>query len=295
MIINARLSDRSFNRYSWVRGFMRRVFANVDAIYAQTDEDAGRFRKLVANPERVRMAGNLKFDARPPQMGDFARVLEAGLQQTQRAPVFVAASTMPGEEFLVLEAWDEILQQHANALLILAPRHPNRFDEVSHNLNEAHRPHVRRTGLSEDAESIAQQLAASPILLLDTIGELAGIFELADLVFMGGSLVPTGGHNILEPAYWSRAIVFGPHMENFRDIARLFLDAGAAMQVRDVPELSRSVSSLLENKEARERMGAAAKKVLETHSGATARTLEGIREFLKPESVRATRAPSEVS
>jgi 3-deoxy-D-manno-octulosonic-acid transferase len=255
------------------------VLASVDCIFAQTEEDAERFRQLGARPERVKMVGNLKFDAQPPQLGEFARTLKAALPHAQRGPVLVAASTMPGEEPLVLEAWDLIQARYPKALLILAPRHPARFEEVSQDLARDQRAFVRRTTLHEDKQAISKQLASMTILLLDTIGELAGVFEVADLVFIGGSLVPTGGHNLLEPAYWSKVIAFGPHMENFRDIAKLFLDAGAAIQVRSPEELAHA-AWLLENKEARERLGASAREVLEQNSGATARTLDGLRKYL---------------
>jgi 3-deoxy-D-manno-octulosonic-acid transferase len=225
------------------------------------------------------MVGNLKFDAQPPQLGEFARALKAALRKAQRGPVLVAASTMPGEEPLVLEAWDLIRARYPKALLILAPRHPARFEEVSRDLAGAQRGFVRRTALQVDEQVLSRQLTSTEILLLDTIGELAGVFELADLVFVGGSLVPTGGHNLLEPAYWSKVIAFGPHMENFRDIAKRFLDAGAAIQVRDPEELAHA-AWLLENKEVREQLGASARQVLEQNSGATARTLDGLRKYL---------------
>jgi 3-deoxy-D-manno-octulosonic-acid transferase len=279
VIVNARMSRRSLRGYSLARPFLRRVLSNVDEICAQTEEDAARFRQLVDQPERVRMVGNLKFDAQPPQLGEFARALKAALRQTQRGPVLVAASTMPGEESLLLEAWDLIQARYPQALLILAPRHPARFGEVQQDLARARRGFVLRTGLPSDQQAISSQLASASILLLDTIGELAGVFEVADLVFMGGSLVPTGGHNLLEPAYWSKVIAFGPHMENFRDIARLFLDAGAAIQVRNPQELAHA-AWLLENKEARERLGSSARRVLEQNSGATARTLARLRNYL---------------
>lgn len=279
VIVNARMSKRSLRGYSFARPFIRRVLSNVDEIYAQTELDANRFRQLVAEPERVRMVGNLKFDAEPPQLGVFARALKAAINKARRGPVLVAASTMPGEEPLVLEAWDLIMARYPQALLILAPRHPNRFEEVSKNLSQAQRGYLRRTTLSVDTQALSQQLASTNIVLLDTIGELAGVFELADMVFMGGSLVPTGGHNILEPAYWSKVIVFGPYMHNFRDISKLFLDAGAAIEVRNPEELAHA-TWLLENKEARESLGASARQVLEKNSGATARTLEGLRKYL---------------
>jgi 3-deoxy-D-manno-octulosonic-acid transferase len=284
VIVNARMSTKSLRGYLFARPFVSRVLANVDEIYAQTEQDADRFRQLVDAPERVQMVGNLKFDAQPPLLGEFARALKAALQQARRGPVLVAASTMPGEEPLVLEAWDEIRARYPQALLILAPRHPTRFEEVSHDLAQSQRGFVRRTALPSDAHALARQLASIDILLLDTIGELAGIFEVADMVFIGGSLVPTGGHNVLEPAYWSKVIAFGPHMENFRDIAKLFLDAGAAIEVRNPQELAHA-TWLLEHKDAREGLGASARHVMEKHSGATARTLEGLRKYLDNNAV----------
>ena len=283
VMVNARMSKRSLRGYLLARPFMRRVIADVDMICAQTVEDAERFRQLAAKPERVMMAGNLKFDAQPPQLGEFARTMKAALRHAQRGPVLVAASTMPGEEPLVLEAWDLIQARYPKALLILAPRHPARFEEVSRDLSQAQRGFVRRTAMPGDEQALSRQLASTAILLLDTIGELAGVFELADMVFIGGSLVPTGGHNVLEPAYWSKVIAFGPHMENFRDIAKLFLDAGAAIQVGSPEELAHA-TWLLENKEARERLGASAREVLEQNSGATARTLEVLRKYLGHEA-----------
>jgi 3-deoxy-D-manno-octulosonic-acid transferase len=279
VMVNARLSKRSLGRYRIVRPFMQRVLGNVNTICAQTEEDAKRFRQVGAKPERVRMIGNLKFDAQPPQLGEFARALKAAIRHTQRGPVLVAASTMPGEEPLVLEAWDLIRARYPKALLILAPRHPARFEEVSQGLARDQRGYVRRTTLETDEQTLSDRLAATSILLLDTIGELAGVFEVADLVFVGGSLVPMGGHNILEPAYWSKVIAFGPHMENFRDIAKLFLDAGAAIQVRNPEELAHA-AWLLQNKEAREQLGASARRVLDENSGATARTLDVLRTYL---------------
>jgi 3-deoxy-D-manno-octulosonic-acid transferase len=259
---------------------MRRVLADVDAICAQSESDADRYRRLGAVPSRVRVVGNLKFDARPPQLGEFARALKAALHKTRWGPVLVAASTMPGEEPLVLRAWDLIQARYRQALLILAPRHPARFNEVSQYLERTGRAVVRRTALKADEQELAQKLTPAAILLLDTIGELAGIFEVADLVFIGGSLVPTGGHNLLEAAYWGKVITFGPHMENFRDIAKLFLGAGAAIQIRTPEELAHT-AWLLENSETRTRLGESARQVLSENSGGTARTLECLREFLE--------------
>jgi 3-deoxy-D-manno-octulosonic-acid transferase len=291
VVVNARMSAHSFRGYQFVRPFLRRVLADVDQICAQTEEDAERFRRLGAPATAVRLVGNLKFDAQPPQAGEFAHALKTAVRAAGRGPVFVAASTMPGEEPLVLEAWDLIRVRYPQALLILAPRHPARFDSVSEDLARQQRAFVRRT--TARPQELASQLSGAAILLLDTVGELAGIFELADMVFMGGSLVPTGGHNLLEPAYWSKVIAFGPHMENFRDIARLFLEANAALQVRSPQELAQA-SALLENVLERERLGARARWVLEQHSGATARTLDCLRPYLLGEEPDRKSIPGEV-
>jgi len=280
-LVNARMSERSFRRYCLARPFMRYVFEHVDGICAQTQTDLERFRQLGARPEGLEWAGNLKFDAQPPQLAELTRLLGRVLTSIERSPVIVAGSTMPGEEPLVLQAWEKIRAAHSKALLILAPRHPARFEEVAGILAGAGRSFVRRTALEAREDALAQQLAGVEILLLDTIGELAGIFELADVVFMGGSLVPTGGHNLLEPAYWSKPILFGPHMDNFHDIAQLFLQAGAAMQVQDADGLAEAVLRLWGDGVTRRQLGERAKQVLERESGATPRVLNHIRKSLE--------------
>lgn len=286
VLANARISDRSFRRYRMLAPFMRRVLENIDWVSAQTARDAERFKSLGMRPDRVAVAGNLKFDMdRPPSAGE--RLMSA-LAGARRSPVVVAASTMPGEEPLVLEAWSQIQRAHSRGLLILAPRHPARFESIAELLSSRKRSFVRRTALSSSEVELASQLATTEILLLDTIGELAGIFELADVVFVGGSLVPSGGHNLLEPAFWAKPILFGPYMENFRDIAQLFLEAGAALEVSSPRELAERTLELLGNEARRRELGEKAKQVLEQASGATERVLEQIRELLDSEvSLRA--------
>ncbi len=280
ILVNARLSTHSFRRYRLVRPFMRRVLEHVDVICAQTEADAERFRHLGAAPERLLLSGNLKFDAEPPRVGAFPSLLEKAVTITGRGPIMIAASTMPGEEPMVLEAWSKVRAQYPKALLILAPRHPARFDEVAQILTNSGCSYTRRTHLASQEAEVSSRVAAPEVLLLDTIGELAGIFELADVVFVGGSLVPTGGHNILEAAYWAKPVVFGPHMENFEDIARLFLEADACLQVQDAEELAESVLKLFGDRAAGQRLGKRAQQVLERQRGATARVLEEIQRLL---------------
>ncbi len=287
VLVNARLSARSFRGYRLIRPFMRRILEQIEWVCAQTSEDAERFKFLGARPERVVVTGNLKFDAQPPRVAA-ATQLRKALEEAQRAPIVVAASTMAGEEALLLQSWEEIRRRRSKAMLLLAPRHPQRFEEVAQFLTREGKSFVRRTALEMEREKLASQLGSSEILLLDTIGELAGIFELADLVFIGGSLVPSGGHNLLEPAFWSKPILFGPHMENFRDVAQLFLQGGAAVEVRDPQELARQALELFEDPARRRQLGEKAKQVLEQASGATERVLEHLKGLLEAdEPIRA--------
>jgi 3-deoxy-D-manno-octulosonic-acid transferase len=280
VLVNARLSDGSFRGYGRFRFFIRCVLEHVDAVCAQTARDAERFQLLGLPAERVMVAGNVKFDAAPPQLGALPGILKRSLQASRRSPVVVAGSTMPGEEELVLEAWREIRRRYPQALLILAPRHPTRFESAAHLLSASGVRFVRRTALETFEPERCAQLADQEILLLDTVGELAGMFELADVVFVGGSLVPAGGHNLLEPAYWGKPVMFGPHMQNFRDIARTLLEAGAARQVENVSELAREAMGLLEDASLRREMGMRAKQVMQRESGATERILQRLDQFL---------------
>ncbi|HEX5481370.1 MAG TPA: 3-deoxy-D-manno-octulosonic acid transferase [Terriglobia bacterium] len=289
VVVNARLSRRSLRGYRTFRFFMRRVFENIDFIFAQSAEDAQRFVEAGAPSERIAAAGNIKFDVPPPPHRDFTGLMKDALAGASRTPVFVAASTMPGEEELVLEAWNAIQRRHPRALMILAPRHPARFDEVARILQSQSGGFIRRTALA--GTEIERQLASPGILLLDTIGELASIFELADVVFMGGTLVATGGHNPIEPAQWSKPILFGPHMENFRDIARIFLDAHAALRVKNSRDLGQEVVKLMADSARRQALGETARRTVDRESGATRRTMDGISGLL--ETNPAVLAPGE--
>ena len=277
VIVNARLSGSSFRGYRLLRPFMRRVLRNVDCILAQTEIDAERFRQIGTPPERVFAIGNLKFDGTPPQVGELPARLQSVLQEAQRGPVLVAASTMPREEPLVLRAWQEMRNRYPQAFLILAPRHPLRFEQVAQLLSDQNRSFVRRTALETGREELVSQLASTEILLLDTIGELAGLLQTADVVFIGGSLVPTGGHNLLEPAFWGKPVVFGPHMHNFRDAVERFLTAGAAVEIHTPEQLAAECIRLFGDAQRREELGGRARWVLQQESGVTRRILERLR------------------
>jgi 3-deoxy-D-manno-octulosonic-acid transferase len=295
MVVNGRISNRSFPRYGWIRFFMRRIFDDVDQVCAQSEIDAQRFLSLGAPPERVVVTGNLKFDTRPPEHGEFPPRLARARAAARKSPVLVAGSTMPGEEAQLLPVWRQVRRNNPRALLILAPRHPARFEDVATLLGEGGLKFVRRTQLALEEEGLRVQIEGAEVLLLDTIGELAGVFELADAVFMGGSLVPSGGHNVLEPAYWAKPILFGPCMHNFRDIAQLLLAHDAAVQVKDAAGLSVELANLISQPERRLRLGQAARRVLESQRGTTSRVLEIVERWLGPPAADAPPAPPRTS
>lgn len=291
MLVNARVSDRSFPGYRMGRPFMRHVLQDIARICTQTPADAERFEQLGARPDRLVVTGNLKFDGRAPQFGSFGASMKEALAAEGRSPVFVAGSTMRGEEPLVLDAWRRIHEKHPHAIMVLAPRHPARFDEVAAMLESRQLSAVRRTSLPENEDEFRRSLAHTEILLLDTIGELAEVAGVADVVFVGGSLVPTGGHNVVEPAFWAKPILFGPHMNNFRDVAAFFLGAGGAIQVADAAGLADAVLHLLDHPADARRMGERAREVVRRQAGATARILGQMEEWLGTPQTTVSRLP----
>ena len=279
-LVNARISDRSFRRYRIFRSLFGRILDSVDCVCAQTSRDAERFEANGMKAERVVVTGNLKFDAAPARESELADVLRAAFQAAGRGPVLIAASTMTGEENRVMDAWRIVRMKFPDALLILAPRHPVRFDGVARTVAAAGSTLVRRSELGPLAEEQPAELESADIFLLDSIGELAGLFPVADVVFVGGSLVPTGGHNLLEPAFSSKPILFGPHMANFRDVAELFLSEEAAIQAPDAEALGRNVVELFSDAPRRNALGGRARWLVAQQAGATERTLEQIKPWL---------------
>jgi 3-deoxy-D-manno-octulosonic-acid transferase len=271
-VVNARISDRSFPRYRRWSFLLAGVLRVVDLFLAQTEEDALRLRAIGAPGERVRVSGNLKFDVLPPAMPPIVASLRAALGDA--GPVIVCGSTVEGEEPLLLRAFENILAGHPRAMMILAPRHPERFDRVAR-LLESQGAHFWKRSLWR-----GDTLAGS-VILLDTIGELAALYSLADIAFVGGSLVPRGGHNIIEPAQHGVAIVVGNHTENFRDIVGLFQSRGA-LRVVGPAELPLVFMELISNPAARTDLGRRAAETLRSQTGATRRTAEALEELLKP-------------
>jgi 3-deoxy-D-manno-octulosonic-acid transferase len=280
VVINGRISSRSYPRYRLVRPFFRRVLADVDRFCMQSDESARRLIDLGADPARVTVTGSLKFDSlKLPTASSHGKPRERVLRFFRIAPhrqVVVAGSTMRGEETAVLRAFAHVKAASPGAVAILAPRHPERFGEVERLAREAGFVTVRRSELPIDAEPRAD------VVVLDSIGELAQLYQLGTAIFVGGSLADHGGHNILEPAVFGKPIVFGPHMHNFKEIAAAFLGNGAAVQVHSARELEEAVQALVSDPVRRAGLGAAARALVEANRGAKEKTLSVIADLLPP-------------
>lgn len=280
---NARISERSFARYNrWkflTMEFYTEVMQYAGLFLAQTEEDADRLRVMGAPEERVEIAGNVKYDSEPASPSEFASWLSAQVAGQERWPILVAGSVVAQEEEGVLAAYDIVQRRFRRALLVLAPRKPDRFDAAA-DIAEAGGWHLVRRSRIDMNSTLADD---ADVVLLDSIGELAGLYALADAVFVGGSLVPVGGHNILEPAWFGRVPVFGNSMENFREMADRFLSAKAGIQVNSGPELGKVWVQLIEAGPLRERMGQAARAIWERNRGATERCLDRIAGILARE------------
>lgn len=281
MIANGRISDRSFRRYRWVRGLMRRVLANVSVFAMQTEEDARRIIALGAPPSRVVVTGNLKSDLVPEPAGDDPAAWRERLRLGADTRLWIAGSTHRGEEAVVLDAFLRARTRCPDLALLLAPRHPERAGEVEELIRERGLTAARRSRL-------AAGTAPGAVLILDTVGELAALYALAEVVFVGGSLVPVGGHNVLEPAMRGKPVLVGPHMSNFREGAELLERSGGGLVVKDGPELERELARLLEDRDLARRMGEAARQAFAGRQGAVSATLDLIGRHLWPRTQGAT-------
>ncbi len=279
VLVNGRISYRSFPRYRLIRPFFRRVLADIDRFCVQGDEAARRLVSLGADPARITITGSLKFDALEviPTPGRGRERVLRFFRMSKNRPVLVAGSTLKGEEEAVVRAFNRLRTAGSHALLVIAARHPERFAEVERLCRQEGLSTLRRTELPIDAEPRADAV------ILDTIGELAEVYQIATVVFVGGSLVRAGGHNILEPAVFGKPIMFGPHMENFAEIAETFLANDAAVQVRSDRELETSVVSLMGDPVRRARLGAAARALVDANRGAKDKTLTVIAGLVPPE------------
>ena len=282
VLVNGRISSRSYPRYRLARPFFRRVLVNVDCCCMQGEESARRIVDMGADPAKVVVTGSLKFDSL--DLPGATTAADRGRNRVLRyfrippaRPVIIAASTLKGEEEPVFEAFQRIRARLPETLLIIAPRKPERFDEVEQIARRGGWNVARKTELTVDAEP------RHDVVVLDTIGELAQLYQVATAVFVGGSLVDQGGHNILEPAVFGKAIVFGPYMQNFAEIARTFVENDAAIQLKSGRELEPALLGLLNDPVRRARLGAAARALVEANRGARHKTMTAIARVLPPQ------------
>jgi len=270
-VVNARISDRSFPRYRFFRWFFRWVLSGIDLFLAQTQEDASRLVGIGAPADRVRVSGNLKFDIR-------AGVNQKLTDDMKRAigtnsPLIVCGSTAEGEEEQLLKAFRVVIAVFPAAIMMLAPRHPERFDKVADLIAAMGFTMTRRSAWNGKTPFMPG------VVLLDSVGELASVYALADVAFVGGSLVPLGGHNILEPAQHGVAVMTGPHTFNFREIIRIFAEGGA-LKVTSSDDLPADLLTLLRNADDRRALGERARALFLQNNGATEKTLQALQSLL---------------
>ena len=296
-LMNARLSDRSFRRYLHYKRYLYDIINLIEVIAAGSRQDYRRFADLGLPGHKLFLTGNLKVDAllnrrrqkslsSPPPLSEAVSGALTGANQKCRSleetlalrgePVFLAASTHPGEEEVVLTAYEALRGPYPALLLILAPRHPDRAPAVGDLLARKGLGFQRWQSLQSGAE-VRQQ----PVVLVDTVGDLFGLYAAADVAFVGGSLVPHGGQNILEPAVWGLAPLYGPHIENFRWAEEILQGAGVGTVVRDAPSLAAAARQLLENPSERRRLGEAAQAALGSHQGAARRQAELVSKLAR--------------
>ena len=267
LLVNGRISDRSFPGYLRIRYFLKRYLTEIDRFLMQSEAHARRIEEMGAAPSSVRVAGSLKFDAAPDGAAKpSARVTPEG------RPILVAGSTLEPEERILFSVFERLRISAPDLFLVVAPRHAPRFDAVW-KLASCRGLRVARRSRGED-------MGDADVLLLDTLGELASVYAEADYAFVGGSLASWGGHNIIEPGAWGKPVLFGPHMQNFADVARIFLDAGAAIRVADEAELESALRDLLARPERCEELSRKALDVVAGNRGAAARTVSALKELL---------------
>jgi len=279
-VVNCRISDRSLPGYKrfrfWLPSLLAKTLANVDVFLAQTDGDQKRLVEIGAAAAKVTVAGNLKFDVAPPPLPKIVPSLRESFAHSAAGPILVCGSTLEDEEGSLLSAFRNILANHPKAVMILAPRHPERFSEVG--------DLVEKLGFRMWRRSLwSGEPLAGGVLLLDSIGELATTYSLATVAFVGGSLVPRGGHNILEPALYGAPIVIGNHYENFRDVVNFFASCNA-VRIVGLAELPLVFMDLIENAGERATLGRNALAALESQRGATDRTVAALMKLTGGES-----------
>ncbi len=278
VVANARISDRSFPRYMRLRQLWRPFLQEISLFLAQSKETAERLVKIGAPVERVKVTGNLKYDVRIGNASALTEVLRERLPV--RAKVFVCGSTLEGEEKILLDAWSAVLAAEPNAVMVLAPRHPDRFAAVAA-MVAGSGPELTR---ASEFRQRPGAVAAGSVFLLDTIGDLASIYGLATFAFVGGSLVPKGGHNPLEPAQFAVPVVMGPSFENFREVVE-GMRANDAIRIVSPEMVTVMLVAMLQNPGDAQALGERGRMVFEEQAGATARTVQALTALLQERAV----------
>ena len=287
-VVNARLSDRSFACYRMAKFLVAPLLNRVSVFCVQTARDAEKLRLLGLKPEKIRMTGNMKFDITVKDYDELRKDyqdyrLSFGIGSKEK--LLVAASTHTGEEQMVLGIYSRLRGEYPNLRLLIAPRHPERSPEVERFARAAGVEPVLvsriSTRVAHSVPAAPQEGASGRVFILDTIGKLMYFYAISDIVFVGGSLVPKGGHNILEPASLGKPVIFGKYMHNFRDIAGLFLSDHAALMAADEAQLEREIRRLLAEPAASDALGSSAREIINRNKGATARNRELLRNLLQ--------------
>ena len=276
ILVNGRISDRSFPRYRRLRKIMLPVLESLSAFCMQSEQDSRRIRHLGAATGRVEVTGNLKFDMQSPELNtDDIPSLRALYKLPDNSTIWVAGSTHDGEETELVNVYQRLRESHQHLILIIVPRHPERSRQLFEDL-------ARRGVLASfrsELSSSSQTLRPGEILIVDTLGEMLKLYAVSDLVFVGGSLVPVGGHNILEASLMKKPVLFGPYMQNFKEIARLVRTAHGGLQVKNADDLYRQMKLLLDNPSEAEHIGDNGKYLVEANQGATDKTLRMIARY----------------
>jgi len=276
VVVNARISDRSWPRYRMLRRLWQPLLGRISRLLAQTETDAERLKAIGCRPDRVIVAGNLKFDVKATQECEATRLLKKLAPDLR---FLVAGSTLEGEEAALLNLWLRLLEKNSDLVMVLAPRHPERFAAVASLLQSSGITWVRRSSWKGKDVAELRPLHAGHIVLLDTIGELASAYSLASAAFVGGSVVAAGGHNPLEPAQFGVPIVMGPHYENFRAITENLREHNA-IRIAAPDELAQALGDLLARRAEAQAMGAHARQVFEQQAGATERSVRALTALL---------------
>jgi 3-deoxy-D-manno-octulosonic-acid transferase len=277
VLVNGRISDRSFPRYRMAGKLLVPILESFSDFCMQSEQDSRRIRHLGATSGRVQVTGNLKFDMQPPAIDvSELETLKQELKFPEKAIIWVAGSTHDGEEKQLVAVYQQLRKICPELFLVLVPRHPERCRQVVDDLTKKEIVATLRSSISDRNKNFF----AGEVMVVDTLGEMLKLYTLADLVFVGGSLVPTGGHNVLEASLVKKPVLFGPHMQNFKEIARLLRAAHGGLQVMDTDDLYRQMKILLENPSEAERIGDNGHHLLQENQGATKRTVSIISRYI---------------